>query len=166
MGWAETATWTYFSPAGGGPGPRDGQTAVYDSASNELILFGGTNNQETVTFNDIWILKNANGMAGTPVWQKLFPMGGPPQGKIVQQRHLRSRKQCNDDLWRCYWCRVRALQRTILGFYADANRTGGSSRMEHFSQSVRRSALSGLSTPRSMSFQEHNDHLRRRTAER
>lgn len=75
-----TATWTYFSPLGGGPGPRDGQTAVYDPASNELILFGGSNNQY-VTSNDIWILKNANGMAGTPVWQKLFPTGGPPQAR-------------------------------------------------------------------------------------
>lgn len=71
-----TPTWTYLSPLGGGPGRRCGQTAVYDPRSNELIVFGGSN-ANYVYFNDVWILKNANGTAGTPVWQELFPAGGP-----------------------------------------------------------------------------------------
>jgi Galactose oxidase, central domain len=77
-----TPTWTSLSPLGGGPGPRCGQSAVYDSATNELIVFGGGNSQGAV-FNDVWILKNANGTAGTPAWQELFPTGGPPGARVL-----------------------------------------------------------------------------------
>jgi len=77
-----TPTWTYLSPLGGGPGLRCGQSAVYDATTNELIVFGGSNGQQ-VLFNDVWVLKNANGTAGTPTWQELFPTGGPPQGRAL-----------------------------------------------------------------------------------
>ena len=71
-----TPTWTEFFPTGG-PGARSGATAVYDPGSHELILFGGWDGANTY-FNDVWVLTNANGTAGTPVWQQVLPTGGPP----------------------------------------------------------------------------------------
>ena len=76
-----TPTWTYVQSLVGGPGTRIGQTAVYDASTNELIVFAGSDQYEKV-YNDVWVLKNANGTAGTPVWQQLFPTGGPPAGRV------------------------------------------------------------------------------------
>lgn len=77
-----TPTWTYVSDLQGGPGTRIGQTAVYDAATNELIVFGGSTQTYGTALNDVWVLKNANGTAGTPVWQQLSPTGGPPAGRV------------------------------------------------------------------------------------
>jgi len=70
-----TPTWTQLSTSGG-PAPRFEVGAVYDSTSNELIVFGGQGNG--TYFNDVWVLSNANGSGGTPVWTQLFPTGTPP----------------------------------------------------------------------------------------
>jgi len=72
-------TWTELFPSGG-PGPRNSQTAVYDPTSNELIFFGG--GSPGTIFNDVWVLTNANGTAGTPVWNQLSPVGGPPATRV------------------------------------------------------------------------------------
>ena len=70
-----TPAWARL-PASGGPEPRTAVGAVYDSTSNELIVFGG---QDNVTyFNDVWVLSNANGLGGAPVWTQLSPTGTPP----------------------------------------------------------------------------------------
>lgn len=74
-----TPTWTQFAPSGG-PGPRAFQTMVYDPTSNELILFSGLN-QNGTALNDVWVLTNANGTAGTPAWNQLSPVGGPPTAR-------------------------------------------------------------------------------------
>ncbi len=71
-----TPTWTEFFPPGG-PGPRFGHTAVYDPTSNELIVFAGYNG--LTWFNDVWVLKNANGVGGVPLWQQLSATGVPLQ---------------------------------------------------------------------------------------
>ncbi len=71
-----TPTWTEYFPFPGGPGPRTAQTGVHDPTSNELILFGGSTGPTDA--NDVWILQNANGTRGTPVWEQLFPTGTPP----------------------------------------------------------------------------------------
>lgn len=123
-----TATWTYFSPLGGGPGPRDGQTAVYDAASNELILFGGSNNQ-SVYFNDTWVLKNANGMAGTPVWQELFPTGGPPPDRAYSSAIY-------DPVSNAMTIFGGAYGLNDTWFLAHANGTGGTPAWSTFSHSL------------------------------
>src|SRR5206468_2156989 len=61
--------------AAGSPPVRLSHSAVYDSVSNSMIVFGGSG---ATLYNDTWILSNANGMGGTPVWKQLSPTGGPP----------------------------------------------------------------------------------------
>ena len=70
------AAWIQLSPTGPLPAARDLHTAVYDAAHNEMIVFGG--GQPYLT--DVWVLKNANGLGGTPAWTKLSPTGGTPSG--------------------------------------------------------------------------------------
>ena len=75
-----TPTWTELSPSGTSPGPTEDHTAVYDSDSNNMIVFGGT----TGTGNEVWLLSNANGTGGSPSWSQLLPSGGPPPGRDEQ----------------------------------------------------------------------------------
>ena len=72
-------TWTQLLPSGPAPSPRWGHTAVYDQASNRMIVFAGLNNSET--FPDVWVLEHANGLGGMPTWTQLSPTGGPPVGQ-------------------------------------------------------------------------------------
>ena len=74
-----TPTWTQLSPAPG-PAARRSFGTVYDRGSNELILFGGYNDAGGY-FNDVWVLSNANGTGGTPVWSQLSPTGTLPAAR-------------------------------------------------------------------------------------
>src|SRR5262249_36612001 len=38
----------------------------------------GGNNCFSTAYNDVWVLSNANGLGGTPVWTQLAPEGTPP----------------------------------------------------------------------------------------
>lgn len=67
----------------GSPTARLEHTAVYDSAGNRMIVFGGCGVGDFVTgcttvFNDVWALANANGQGGPPSWTQLTPSGSPP----------------------------------------------------------------------------------------
>jgi hypothetical protein len=73
-----TASWTQLSPSGSPPAARAYHTAVYDSATNRMIVFGG--GDLTQNFSDAWVLSNANGLGGTPVWTQLSPGGLLPKG--------------------------------------------------------------------------------------
>lgn len=73
-----TPAWTQLSPTGGPPSARVFSTAVYDPNINRMTLFGGVSNVE---LNDVWVLTNANGLAGTPTWMQLSPTGGPPAAR-------------------------------------------------------------------------------------
>jgi len=80
-----TPTWMQLSPVGGPPSGRDMHSSVYDPVSNSLIVFGG-DLAEGFCFaeaNDVWVLSNANGLGGTPVWAQLSPTGGPPSGRMA-----------------------------------------------------------------------------------
>ena len=74
-----TPTWTQLSPAPG-PAARRSFGTVYDRGNNELILFGGYNDAGS-WLNDVWVLSNANGTGGTPVWTQLSPAGTLPGGR-------------------------------------------------------------------------------------
>ena len=78
-----TPAWEELSPTGGPPAARANQTAVYDPTTNTMIIFGGQNGSTATppTFSDVWVLSNANGLGGTPVWTELSPTGGPPAGQ-------------------------------------------------------------------------------------
>ena len=78
---AGTPTWTELSPTGGPPAPRIFAAAGYDPGSNRMVVFGGNNcfgGDISDTFNDVWVLTNANGLGGAPVWTQLTPTGATP----------------------------------------------------------------------------------------
>ncbi len=68
--------WTQLHPAGSPPAARENAGVAYDLTQNELIVFGGDSGE--TKYNDLWILTNANGQAGTPAWLMLRPSGTPP----------------------------------------------------------------------------------------
>lgn len=70
-----TPTWTQLSPSGTAPLNRTGQSAVYDSVNNRMIIFGGANKSQTLV--DSWVLTAANGN-GVPSWVQLKPTGTSP----------------------------------------------------------------------------------------
>ncbi len=76
-----TPQWDQLSPTGTLPAPRKGQSIVYDSSNNRLIVFGGCPQSCGSPTNDLWVLTNANGLGGTPVWTELSPTGGPPAAR-------------------------------------------------------------------------------------
>src|SRR5262249_32873061 len=57
--------------------PGSSHTAVFDGTTNGMIVFGGRIFPTGAT-NDLWVLSNANGLGGTPVWTQLTPIGTPP----------------------------------------------------------------------------------------
>lgn len=69
-----TPTWT---PLPSAPIARTSHTAVYDSNSHRMIIFGGNQAFFNTNRNDVWVLTNANGV-GSPTWIQLFPTGTPP----------------------------------------------------------------------------------------
>ena len=73
-----TPTWTQQTPLGSLPAPRFGHSAVYDSANNRMLAFGGRDEGSSLTLGDSWQLTNANGMGGTPAWTQLTQLGTPP----------------------------------------------------------------------------------------
>ncbi len=77
-------TWTELLPTGGPPDGRSSATAVYNSATNRMIVFGGANSGQFVAVppsialrNDVWVLTHADGRGGTPVWTQTDSGTGP-----------------------------------------------------------------------------------------
>lgn len=73
-------SWVQLAPSGGPPLPRFGHTAVFDSTTNQMIIFGGPGSE--LDLNDVWSLSNANGLTGTPTWTQLQPAEPPPAGRV------------------------------------------------------------------------------------
>ena len=72
-------TWVPLVPSGGPPDARFWHSAVYDPGSNRLIVYGGSNCFTAASFNDVWVLENANGSGSTtPTWIQLSPSGVVP----------------------------------------------------------------------------------------
>jgi hypothetical protein len=74
------STWLQLAASGSPPSPRSQHTAVFDSSSNRMIVFGG-GNQSGSLLSDVWVLTNADGASGTPTWIELNPTGGPPPAR-------------------------------------------------------------------------------------
>jgi hypothetical protein len=68
--------------APGSPPFRAGHSAVYDSANNRMMIFGGCRSVCLPTLNDLWVLTSANGLGGTPTWSQLSPTGSPPAPRV------------------------------------------------------------------------------------
>jgi hypothetical protein len=75
-------SWTQLAPHGTAPSARESSTAVYDSTTNTLIVFGGDTGANA--FGDLWLLSNANGTGGTPAWTQLSPSNHGPSARSGQ----------------------------------------------------------------------------------
>ncbi len=70
-------TWTQLTPGGTPPLVRNSHSAVYDPATNQMIVFGGRGGAPAdIIFDDVWRLTNANGV-GAPAW--ILAPSGPPR---------------------------------------------------------------------------------------
>lgn len=67
-----TPTWTQLSPKGTRPTARQSNSATYDSTTNSLTIFGGSDLKSNL-LGDGWVLSDANGLGGTPAWTQLNP---------------------------------------------------------------------------------------------
>jgi hypothetical protein len=69
--------WQPVQPKGTRPAARAGHSAVYDPATNEMIVYGGALPYAYTTFSDVWVLTHANGVGGASKWMQLNPTGTP-----------------------------------------------------------------------------------------
>src|SRR5579885_2444058 len=74
-----TPAWTLLLANGspGGPAARHGHAAVYDAATDRMIVFGGCLGGCLPVANDVWVLVNATGAAGPPAGLSCCQVGGP-----------------------------------------------------------------------------------------
>ncbi len=74
------AGWSQLAPTGIPPSARADSSAVYDTATNQLLLFAGNDTGCTFfpSLNDLWSLSNANGAGGVPQWTQVSTLGTPP----------------------------------------------------------------------------------------
>jgi len=86
-----TILWTGLSVASSsaqwapyGPGPRAQHTSVYDSATDQMIVFGGTD-LGSINYNDVWVNLNVITSTCTPTcelqWKFETPAGTPPSAR-------------------------------------------------------------------------------------
>lgn len=62
------ATWIQLAPSGTAPTNNGNATVVYDSVSNQLIVYGGCLSSCGAPLADVFVLSNANGLGGSPIW--------------------------------------------------------------------------------------------------
>ena len=72
------SAWSEVFPLTEPPAGRYDHTAVYNPASNRMVVFGG---KVSALTNSVWVLTNANGLGGAPAWTKLAPTGVPPSAR-------------------------------------------------------------------------------------
>jgi len=84
-------SWKQLSPAGTPPSPRESSTAIYNSTTNTLTVFGG--DAGGTPFDDIWVLSFANGNFGTPTWTQITPTN---DGPAARSGHTAVYNQAND----------------------------------------------------------------------
>src|SRR6266508_3111524 len=75
-----TPAWVALNPTGTPPSQRHMHSAVFDPASNRMIVFGGHSDSGPF-LNDVWVLEHASGLGGTPAWLKLVPKGSMPDAR-------------------------------------------------------------------------------------
>jgi hypothetical protein len=74
-----TPTWTQLQPTGTAPKSGGLTTAVYDPPANQLIVYGGCGGSCSPALPDVFVLTNANGLGGTPVWSQSSPTSSIPR---------------------------------------------------------------------------------------
>lgn len=77
-----TPQWIQLATSGPLPGGRRGHAAIYNSATNRMVVYSGDPVGCAVSrHTDVWVLTNANGLTGTPTWIQLNPTGPIPPGR-------------------------------------------------------------------------------------
>ncbi len=77
----QAGVWSELNPAVVPPA-RIFHSAVYDQANNRMIVFGGCADLNCdIPLNDTWVLSNANGLGGVPVWTQLSPSSSLPTAR-------------------------------------------------------------------------------------
>lgn len=72
---------TWIQVAAPGARPRSNHVAQYDPLTNRMVVTSGVTGADLATrveANDTWILSDANGLDGTPLWTQVDVPGGPP----------------------------------------------------------------------------------------
>jgi hypothetical protein len=69
----------------GAPPPLAAASAVYDSITNQMIVFGGQHGIVGTSWGEVWVLKNANGLGGLPSWYRVSIPSGP--SPAARQNH-------------------------------------------------------------------------------
>jgi RHS repeat-associated protein len=75
--------WTAVSISGTTPPARWDHVAAYNRTSNRMVVYGGVPTYPGGLapgsfLSDVWVLTNANGQGGAPIWSQLNPVGTPP----------------------------------------------------------------------------------------
>jgi RHS repeat-associated protein len=76
-------SWIQLTPIGTLPAARDAYVLAYDNTTNRMIIFGGFGDVPSfsLSYNDVWVLSNANGLGVAPTWVLVSPdgaTGSPP----------------------------------------------------------------------------------------
>lgn len=73
---ASTSTPVWNGPLGaGGPTARWGHAAVYDTAGDKMVVFGGSTQTGQGLSNEVWVLDQAATLG--PLWRQITTIGGP-----------------------------------------------------------------------------------------
>ncbi len=79
-GTAAHESWSKITPSGTAPSARMAHTAVYAIANDIMIVFGGYDCAGHY-LADVWVLTNASGALGSPVWTQLNVSGSGPSAR-------------------------------------------------------------------------------------
>jgi len=77
-----TSNWIQLTPNGTAPTNSGEASVVYDSRANQLIVYGGCVSNCGSPLSDVFVLHNANGLAGTPAWSQTTT--SPPEARENQ----------------------------------------------------------------------------------
>ena len=73
-----SGTWTKLAPAGTPPAARYQHSAIFDSANQRMIVFGGQDGTSPIV-DGAWALSLPG--SGDGAWTQLSPSGGPPDAR-------------------------------------------------------------------------------------
>jgi hypothetical protein len=74
--------WRGLNATGVRPGGRIRPASAYDPLADRLVIFGGAEDGPARRLtNDVYVLDNASGTTGEPVWSKLEPAGVAPEAR-------------------------------------------------------------------------------------
>jgi len=85
-----TEQWASIAAANAGPSGRVNASAVYDAATDELVVFGGNTSRDGLQFvpsADVWALALATG-----TWRRVMASGTAPAARLFHAAAIRGRR--------------------------------------------------------------------------